>query len=546
MKRQGKWIAITLALLLVFTSMSPALFASTGGQIAGAKSTVQLPGDPLHPEDIYLVGQEVHYALQITNTHPSQSMTVDIIDIDPSAIDTTTAGNLLNPIPPAAIHVMETGITIPAGQSWNGTFDYVIQASDLFEIAGVKAIKNTLKAEGLQGLESVFVEVTKTSRVVSPEISISKQADTEVSKIGDTVNYSFEVENTGDWTLVDVTITDPLLGGDITSEFVFFGTLIPFTGTLEPGEVIEATIPYVVEEGKTDPLENEATAEGRADGFDALITGAVVSDTATASVQLVTPSILLTKSVTPSEGFVGDMVTYTIRIENTGDWALENIVVTDSMKGDLSAFFPATLAAFGEAGYFAEYSYDYVILETDKPGPIENTADVLANPVGLPNEIRSSDSATVTILTDQFCYEDETAWAFGNIPFCEIGLANWGWSNGPLQEGVFERDLFAGAAGCDPEKGMLVGKVIITYLDGCVTVDFELDPGFMLMETHVWISEEEPLPFTIRPGKKGGKVYNSAPGQLGFMAGETYCGFEGGIYVAAHAVVGIPVPCEPE
>lgn len=120
------------------------------------------------------------------------------------------------------------------------------------------------------------------------------------------------------------------------------------------------------------------------------------------------------------------------------------------------------------------------------------------------------------------CYEDETACDFGNVDFIDdLNLSNWGWNNGPLGEGTYERVLYA-------TKDMLpVGNVTIEYLDGCVTVFYNLDPGFELMETHVWISESSPLPFSMR---KGEMIYNSAPGQLGYYGDTEYCGFEGDLY----------------
>jgi hypothetical protein len=139
------------------------------------------------------------------------------------------------------------------------------------------------------------------------------------------------------------------------------------------------------------------------------------------------------------------------------------------------------------------------------------------------------------------CYKDETAWAVGNIGFIEnLNLKNWGWSN-QIGKGTHYRDLYAGAGQNDINKGELVGKVKIVYDEaGCVTVTYLMKPGVQLLEAHVWIDGSDPLPFRMRGSDK---IYNSAPGQLGFEAGVKYCGFTGDIYVAAHGVARIPVVC---
>ncbi len=84
-------------------------------------------------------------------------------------------------------------------------------------------------------------------------------------------------------------------------------------------------------------------------------------------------------------------------------------------------------------------------------------------------------SATVDIECRMPVYwGDETAWAYGDdyaIPIDSLmKKANWGWTNGPLPGGDYEWDIYAGAAQNDISKGMLVGKLIVEYNKGCVTV----------------------------------------------------------------------------
>ncbi len=161
---------------------------------------------------------------------------------------------------------------------------------------------------------------------------------------------------------------------------------------------------------------------------------------------------------------------------------------------------------------------------------------------------------------EEVCFGSETAWAFDEEnaqPISELVRANnWGWTNGPLSEGSYAFDIYAGAGQNDIERGTLVGTLYVVYEDGNVTVNYELEEGFFLGETHLWVGEDE-LP-EVRRGNR--TEFTNAPGQfpygqyLGFDSEDlsdaqsdwewTGSGFEGDIFVAAHAVVWMEVECE--
>ncbi|MHB1453539.1 MAG: DUF7507 domain-containing protein, partial [Saccharofermentanales bacterium] len=74
---------------------------------------------------------------------------------------------------------------------------------------------------------------------------------------------------------------------------------------------------------------------------------------------------------------VGDDVTYTITIENTGDMILEHITVNDTLLGDLSASFADTLAS----GASETHTFPYTVKVGDAD-PLPNTATVHSDPIG--------------------------------------------------------------------------------------------------------------------------------------------------------------------
>lgn len=123
----------------------------------------------------------------------------------------------------------------------------------------------------------------------------------------------------------------------------------------------------------------------------------------------------------------------------------------------------------------------------------------------------------------------ETAFARdvdGNNCFIDNGFSRWGWAIGPLAEGtVASYDFYAGAGQCDISKGELVGTVDVSYVDGNVTVTYNIADGYVASETHTYAGN------AMFPTMKNGKE-TVAPGQY-----EIQENLSGDIYVIAHAEV---------
>ena len=179
------------------------------------------------------------------------------------------------------------------------------------------------------------------------------------------------------------------------------------------------------------------------------------------------------------------------------------------------------------------FTYSRVIGPYGEPGEytVENTASFVACDTGA----TGSDSWTVTVTVSskvEYCYE--TAYGKGDYAICFIPtFSNWGWTNPLPGYGKYTFELWAGAGQCDTSKGTLVGKVTVEYGEGNLDVTFNLNPGVILVESHVYAGSGM-FP-TIKVGKK--TVQTVAPGQYYI----DYHALGGdGIYVIVHAVVGIP------
>ena len=112
-------------------------------------------------------------------------------------------------------------------------------------------------------------------------VNVVEEVSTAQANVGETVDYVFTVENTGDVTLKDIQLTDSLLGD-----------LLLDTTALAPGAKVTRSVPYVVQ--ATDmpgPLNNQVTVTAQPVGNPA------ISDSANGSVSITSSSLTLQHEV---------------------------------------------------------------------------------------------------------------------------------------------------------------------------------------------------------------------------------------------------------
>jgi hypothetical protein len=172
-----------------------------------------------------------------------------------------------------------------------------------------------------------------------------------------------------------------------------------------------------------------------------------------------------------------------------------------------------------------------------KAGNGGNLFDYAASPkdadTGLHGPVGWNNGRARAVSHVSFCWDleegTETAFAFGGegiaTCFSAYSISRWGWTNGPLAEGSYEWPVYAGAAGCNLNKGTLVGWVTVTYADGNVEVEFDMVDGHSLGKFHVYAG------YTALPTDNKGKP-TVAPGQY-YITPD----LEGQIYVIIHAEV---------
>ena len=302
------------------------------------------------PEGVFLVGDEIHYTITVTNNGDEDLEDVSVMD--------TVDGH-------AAVAVPGAPTTLAAGEFAVLDFFYTVQAGDPSPLPNSVTASGTGVTSGVDVFD--FAECSNT--IVHPSIDVTKSC-TPLAHVGETVTYEITVTNNGDEALTDVTVVDTILG-DLSASFA---------DDLAVGASETRSFDHVVTESDPDPLVNEVTATG---------TGAqseeVVDDTATCVTDVIHPGIVIVKSVDEDVVPVGTTVTFTYVVTNTGDTTLFDVTVDDNVLGHIGDI-PVL-----EPGQSVTLTKDFVVGDD----PVTNVATAEGEDV-LGRSVSSSDAVTVS------------------------------------------------------------------------------------------------------------------------------------------------------
>jgi uncharacterized repeat protein (TIGR01451 family) len=192
---------------------------------------------------------------------------------------------------------------------------------------------NVAKANGKDQLDKAVAErnATATVRVIDPGIQISKVADKTLILSGEFVTYTYQVTNTGDDPLSNVSVKDDVCGPAILASGDTNANL-----KLETSETWTYTCKQALTDANVNVKPSTVLNTATSTGVDSL-ERTVPSGKATASVVIIHPSIALRKSASASTVHRGDLVTYTFVVSNAGDSPVSNVSVVDDKCKPLSS-----------------------------------------------------------------------------------------------------------------------------------------------------------------------------------------------------------------
>jgi uncharacterized repeat protein (TIGR01451 family) len=329
-------------------------------------------------------GQSVTYTYTVTNTG---NVTMHGVSVTEGAFSGT--GTAPAPTCP-------DGASIAPGESVDCTATYTVTAADA-DTGWVtnSATGSALPPAGGAPVESEPSTVTLTVPA-EPGISLTKSASpATVSAIGDVITYTFVVKNTGNVTLTDLTVDE----GDFSGTGTAPSIQCPDLSSLAAGDSVTCTAEYTATAADVDAgeLTNTASASGTPPaGGDPVTSEASAADVAIPAA----PGLELTKSAKPGTiGTVGEVVTYSFVIVNTGNVTVKNLAVDEgafSGTGTISAIdCPVTELATGEK---TTCTAEYTVTAADAAtGKLTNTAEATGrSPKG--DDVRSSASTAAVEL----------------------------------------------------------------------------------------------------------------------------------------------------
>lgn len=373
------------------TATATATPTSGGGNItAQASATISTPAvpgiaivksvaDSGDADSLASEGEVLTYSFTVTNTGN--------VDLTPVTISDPKLG--LTDAP--CVATLAVGQTKPC----TSTFTYTTTAADI----GVGAVVNTATAKGTvpgdgtvtgQGSTSITTYPSVSALVLDKAVADSDDANS-TADLGETLTYTFTVSNAGNQTLTDVTIYDPMFG---PTRFVC-------AATLGVGQVKTCTRTYVVTvtEIINGSVENSALASGIPPS------GPPVTSSDTATIPAPAhPSMSLTKTVRDSNdpdtvGSLGEVLTYSFTVTNTGNVPLTDVTITDPMIPALAGGAPcvATLAvgATTTCPLLPAATHTVTVADT-ADGLVTNTATGSATPPSGPDV---TDRASATMQT---------------------------------------------------------------------------------------------------------------------------------------------------
>ncbi|NUP33974.1 MAG: DUF11 domain-containing protein, partial [Streptomycetaceae bacterium] len=311
------------------------------------RQTPPLPS-PLFP------GAQVPYEYVVTNSGNTRLTNVHMTDDKVSPI--TCPETVLDP-----------------GKSTTCTGTYTVTAAD----AAAGHITNVATAHGNSGDTQVDSNPdTQTLPVAVRALGLVKNVDTSRTYApGDVVTYTYTVTNNGGTILDGVHVVDDRVAG-ITCEHV----------SLAPGASTTCTGTYTVTaaDAAAGRVVNVATALADED--------AVSSEPDTKTITTATPALHLVKSVDSSHPYaVGDVVTYTYTVNNTGGTPITGLHISDDKVTNIVC--QATSLAPGAS---TTCSGTYTVTAADAAaGHVTNTARALADG----GVVSEQDTATIIVGT---------------------------------------------------------------------------------------------------------------------------------------------------
>ena len=283
-------------------------------------------------------GDTIVYTITIENTG---NVTLTGIDITDTMTD--GAGQSLTLTSPSTFSTY----TLAPGATEDIQATYTIEQS----AADTGSITNTVSVDGTAPDGTEVSDDLDTPVVVStdltPSIEVTKTstityADSDAGvQLGDTINYTITVENTGNTTLTGVTVSDTILDSagvslTLTSGPTYDTSNTATEGTLAVGESATYSATFVITQQSVNAggVSNTASVTSK-DPAGNDVTDSTDSATEDLIPRTAAMTVVKTASVDDNgdtKNGVGDVIQYTVTVTNTGNVTLTDVDLSDELR----------------------------------------------------------------------------------------------------------------------------------------------------------------------------------------------------------------------
>ncbi|MFL5760889.1 MAG: thrombospondin type 3 repeat-containing protein [Thermomicrobiales bacterium] len=340
-------------------------------------------------------GATIIYQIDITNTglQTVYLKSDGLVDARTGAFHADAAGTTALTYP----------IQISPDQTVSVYFKTTVTAADITNANVDNSVTVTAVSDPtLQSALTIAQTATATCPITAPVLSIAKTPDAASVNAGSTIGFTISVTNNGPGTATVVTLTDTLP----TNADLNWSLSPPVAGcSIASGELTCAFGNLAQGASASGHISSPTTVDtcGTVDNTASVSSTNAATQTASASIAVHCPAIDIVKTATDgtaeiTTANVGDTITYTYTVTNTGDVDLTNVKVVDDngTPGDTSDDVTCTIGNLAAGATDTSCTLAHLVGAQDaSAGTIHNIA-VVTGSAGA-TTVTDNDDATVAI-----------------------------------------------------------------------------------------------------------------------------------------------------
>ncbi len=342
------------------------------------------------------VGDTVAFTVNLTNDGPANATNVTVHDLLPTGL------TLVGDSPTQGSYVPATGVwtvgTLVSSAVVTLTLDALVVSS--------AAETNTATITHSDQFDPNTANNSDTATETPPQadLEVFKFVDNSTPNVGDTVNFTIDIENIGPSAATNVLLNDLLPAGlAFVSDTPSQGSYNPSTGVWNVGTIPDGAISTLTLSAQVDIAGTEVNtaAIGHSDQPDPN----TANNQASATVTTLQADLQITKTVSNARPNVGDTIAFTVTLTDLGPGIATNVQVADLLPAGLTlvSAVPSQGTYDPATGLWSIPTVTTALARTlilnahvDSPDPQTNTATITASDQFDPDPGNDSASATET------------------------------------------------------------------------------------------------------------------------------------------------------